>query len=101
MYKELLEQRAKAMIYDDWENHFAKIKGTPEPGQKLEVHWTDKEDVDEGYFFTLPEMEIEENDLFIHIPKPDNSSGIGDAPDIHIHLLELASFELVKKINCI
>lgn len=98
---EMILQRKKALEYDNWEDHFAKIKGEPKAGGKVKIYWVYRDFEDDGYLFTLPDQEPEENDFFIHIPKPDNSDGIGDAPDVHIHMLELASFERVVKIECI
>lgn len=99
MITELLEQREKALDYENWEELFKKIEGDFDFGNKIEVQWVDREDSDYGYLFTLPEMDGELNDFFIHVPSPDNSDGIGPAPEVHIHALELASFERVKKIK--
>jgi hypothetical protein len=98
--EELIKQRTKALEYENWEDFFKKFEGFSDPGGKVEIQWTDREIPDYGYVFTLPTMDLDENDFFIHVPRPENLGGIGDAPEVHIHSYELASFDLVKKIIC-
>ncbi|TDQ27670.1 hypothetical protein [Tenacibaculum caenipelagi] len=98
--QELIHQRTNALEYDNFELLNKKIIGRVDAGGKVEIQWKDKENTDTGYVFTLPNMDLDENDFFIHIPYPDNSGGIGDAPEVHIHALELASFDLVYAIKC-
>lgn len=98
---ELLAQREKILNQEISHEIFNKIKGVSDGGNKVEIYWEDRDLPDEGYLFTLPEMAEDEGDVFIHIPSPDNSGGIGSAPEVHIHLLELASYDRVLEIKCI
>lgn len=98
--QELLKQREDVLNKEIESSVFNKIIGISDGGNQVKIHWKDRDYFDEGYLFTLPEMAQDEGDVFVHIPKPDNSDGMGEAPEVHIHLLELASFDRVLKIEC-
>lgn len=98
--KELLKQREEVLKRDFKEGTFDKIFGISDPGNKVEIFWKDRDFTDTGYLFSLPEMVPDQGDVFLHITNVDNSDGMDKAPDVHIHLLELASFDRVLKIEC-
>lgn len=82
-----------------------KVIGNPEVGRWVEIFWQsiDEEEsdyTDDGYLFQTPYCDDDPDlmDFFIHVPKPDNSSGIGDAPAEWVHLIQLMQNLLVKKI---
>lgn len=89
---------AQIAFYQDAEiddELFDKIKGTPRVGSKVTVKWVDREYDDHGYCFRLPIQDDEDDmlDLCLHITDVDNSDGIGEAPEVWIHLLNLLENE--------
>ena len=98
--KDLLKQRDDVLSKEISSEVFNKIIGISDGGNRVKIHWIDRDYVDKGYLFTLPTMAQDEGDVFVHVPSPDNSDGMGEAPEVHIHLLELASFDRVVKIEC-
>lgn len=81
------------------EEHFNKMNGNPIPGDQITVVWTDRDEHDFGYVFTLPQMDdADDLNLIVHIPNPDNSDGMGDAPPVWIHLYELVKLDRVKEV---
>lgn len=81
---------------EDWE----KLQGEPIPGGKIEIKWKGRSETDHGYFFALPTSDTEIYDICVHIPSPDNSDGMDDAPPVWINLYELVNNNLVKWIKC-
>jgi hypothetical protein len=107
MDKELEKKREFYQAYDLTEEQFAKLEGEPEPGGRISIQWKKypgEEEfdaiVDEGYAFILPGMDASVCDCYFHIPHPDNSGGIGAAPEEFGYLVELLINELVDKITC-
>lgn len=103
---ELLADREKAIEVDIPDEWYKKLPewDKVEPGDMVSIEWTGKilEGVtDVGYLFQLPMCDEEYSmlDFFVHIPNPDNSSGIGDAPQVFTHLITLLENELVKSIK--
>lgn len=101
----LLEEREKCMCLDIPEVWYKKIPGWDklEPGDKIKIQWAGEvlEGIeDDGYLFQLPICDDDHGmlDFFVHIPSPDNSSGIGDAPQVFTHLISLMENKLVKKL---
>lgn len=74
-----------------------KIVGDPVAGAKIEIFWAGRDEVDSGYLFALPSSQ-DEYDLLFHVPSPDNSEGIGDAPPVWGHLNALCKNAKVKRI---
>lgn len=104
-YKELnqlLSQRQKLLNADIKEEHFNKLKGEPiEAGSRCEIIWNDwgEDYPDAGYLFDLPiDNSSDEGDVFVHIPNPQNPSGIGTPPSVFLHLYDLMSNNQVKNI---
>ncbi len=77
---------------------FDKLQGEAYPGAGVEIFWKGREEPDKGYIFTLPNQTWDEADVCVHIPNPDNSDGMDDAPEVHIHISNLLSNKRVKKI---
>lgn len=75
-----------------------KLEGETMPGAHVEIFWKDREETDTGYVFVLPNQSWDEADVCVHVPKPDNSDGIGDAPEVHIHISNLLINERVEKV---
>lgn len=96
--EKLLQQREIFLEMDTDDIPFNKIEGEPYPGSNVEIFWESRECTDKGYTIVLPEQEFGEADVFIHIPFPDNSDGIGNAPEEHIHLGELLTNKRVLKV---
>ena len=103
---ELLADRCKTIEVDIPSEWYKKIPewDTIEPGDKVTIEWTGeilKGVVDVGYIFQLPMCDEDYSmlDFFVHIPNPDNSSGIGDAPQVFVHLITLLQSELVETIK--
>jgi hypothetical protein len=99
-------------IIKEWNEHndseisdaeFNKVIGSPSYGGKLKIFWGGslKDVEDEGFCFRLPMCndDLEMYDFFVHIPNPDNSSGIGDAPEVFTHIVSIIKNKLVKKIE--
>lgn len=80
------------------EKYFDKIEGDLHLGGKCDIVWEGRDYNDEGYVFALPNQDMELLDVCIHVPCPDNSDGIGDAPEEHVHLYFLLSNKKVKKV---
>ncbi len=92
--KELKKYSLKELTEPQW----SKLVGIPSPGKMVEIYWKGGI-IDYGYLFLLPECDENDYDYFVHVPKPDNSSGIGDAPPIWQHINNLLSNDLVKRIS--
>lgn len=75
-----------------------KILFEPAAGDWIEIYWTDREMPDRGYIFTLPEQDIDTLDCCVHVPQMDNSDGIGNGEEIHLHLMEILSNKRVEQI---
>lgn len=98
MSKELSKEHKKYQLIDILDTHMSKLKGYPLPGREVTIQWNDGV-MDDGYLFTIPECdETIDYDMFVHVPKPDNSSGIGDAPEVWQHLNNLLTNDFVDKI---
>lgn len=103
MENELLT-RGQVLQIELEDNHWKKITGNNEGGQSVEIVWDGKLhacDVDYsdfGYCFELPGHAQDEADVFIHIPKPTNLSGMGDMDAVWIHLYELLTNDHVVKV---
>ena len=98
--EELLKEHKKYQYEIPTDNEFTKLKGEAKIGSNIEIDWIDREEIDKGYLFALP-ISQDENDLLFHIPNPDNSDGIGDAPPVWGHLNSLLKNKRVKQIRCI
>ena len=90
-----IEDYQRTGIDDDL---FDKLKGETFPGANVEILWKGREETDKGYVFVLPNQTWDEGDVCVHIPKPDNSDGMDDAPEVYIHISNLLSNKRVKKI---
>jgi len=97
--QELLAQIEKYQTEDVPDDMFDKVIGEILPGAKVKVYWNDRIECDEGYAFVLPEQDAGVGDVCIHIPEMDNSDGIGNGEEIHIHLFEILTNERVKKVS--
>lgn len=94
-----LKKQIKKFQEEDIEHDvFQKLEGTGHPQASVEIFWSNTEETDKGYVFVLPEQNFDEDDFCVHIPFPDNSAGIGDAPEVHSHVYNLLLNKLVKKI---
>jgi hypothetical protein len=102
----LYKERSEVIDLEISEDVYKKIIGweNMKPGDKIRIEW--KGDVldgieDEGYIFQLPFCDdaYDMLDFFVHIPSPDNSSGIGDAPQVFTHFISLMLNKLVQKIT--
>lgn len=98
--EKLLKAQELFLDQDFPDEYWNKIKGEAQPGGKIEIKWKEREFTDKGYFFALPDSDVEIGDICVHIPFPDNSDGIGDAPPVWINLYELVNNEQVKWIKC-
>lgn len=81
-----------------------KLVGLPKPGSPIRIFWQGVAYtgiIDHGYCFRLPICDRDESmhDLFVHIPHPNNSGGIGDAPEEYKHLNDLLSNKYVSQIE--
>lgn len=92
--KELKKYSLKELTKLQWK----KLVGTPSAGRMVRIYWRDGV-IDYGYLFLLPECDEADGDYLVHVPQPDNSSGIGDAPPIWQHINNLLSNDLVKRIS--
>src|SRR4029077_20219775 len=88
------------------DSDLSKLDGECYAGCKIEIFWQDMEKkaadyTDEGYLFQTPYCDDDSDilDFFAHIPRPDNSSGIGDPPAVFAHLIELLINPLITKIK--
>ena len=98
--KQLLEEITNYQNNDDIDyDLFNKIKGKVCGGSKVEIHWVDRDQCDNGYLFLLPNQDKEQYDICIHVPKMDNSDGIGDGEEVFKHLYSVVSLERVTKIE--
>lgn len=102
----LISEREIAMDLEIPYKWYEKAPGWDklEPGDKIKIEWKGRElnDVeDEGYLFQLPmcDESLDMLDFFVHIPDPDNSSGIGPAPQVFTHFISLLQNKLVKRIT--
>lgn len=104
---EIVHTELKALLKEIWEFQeaeeidnflFDKVVGVLLPGSKVEVYWQDREYTDEGYVFTLPQQDANMWDICIHIPKMDNSDGIGEGEEAFVHLYSLLQLERVLKV---
>lgn len=103
---ELLADRGKSIEIDIPEEWYKKVPEWDKigPGDRVIIEWQGKElegITDVGYLFQLPMCDEDYSmlDFFVHVPNPDNSSGIGDAPQVFTHLIFLMGNELVKSIK--
>lgn len=97
---ELLNQR-ELYIYDTDNEYFNKLEGgNCEVGSLCEIIWRDKKNRDYGYLFDLPSNNppLDEYDVFVHIPNPDNSDGGDEALPVFKHLSSLLKNNFVEKI---
>jgi len=95
-----------AAFFSAAEDHqnFTKLKGRPHPGGECKITWNDREANDYGYFFRIPgihDLGSVDGDVFVHVPRPDNSDGIDDAPEQFMHLNDLLANERVKQVRCL
>lgn len=100
--EELLKEREASIKIELLDKHIEKlnIKTDLKAGDKIIITWIDREDVDVGYLFALPKLSHpDEYDLFYHIPLPDSSDGIGQAPEVFGHLTSLMTNERIRQIN--
>lgn len=98
----LLKEREESIKIELLDKHIEKlnIKTNLKAGDKIVVTWVDREDVDTGYLFALPQLSHpDEYDLFYHIPFPDSSDGIGQAPEVFGHLTSLLTNDRIRQIN--
>lgn len=102
----LLEEREKCMELDISEEWYKKVPQWDElaGGDKIKIEWQGDEldgVEDDGYLFRLPICDDDFGmlDFLVHIPNPDNSSGIGNAPGVFTHLISLMENKLVKKVT--
>jgi len=51
---------------------FEKVEGEFVPGAKVEVHWEDREEPDEGYAFALPNQDPDIWNICFQIPQMNN-----------------------------
>jgi len=104
--EELLQQRTSTLETVDLDSAMANIKGEPEAGAAVCIFWDkscedDIPEIDTGYLFQTPECDPNhEYDFFVHVPRPENNSGIDTPPAAFVHLLALATFS-IKRIEVI
>lgn len=69
----------------------SKIKGEIKLGARVSIKWKGRNFKDKGYIFATPECDddLDMNDVFIHVPSPDNEDGMGDVPPAWCHLNSL------------
>jgi len=102
--QKLYDDRKECLALDFEDAWLNKIFGQElAPGDKIKIVWTGDilEGVeDEGYLFQLPMCDDDPDmlDFFVHIPNPDNSGGIGDAPQEFVHFISLLSNPLIRNI---
>lgn len=100
--EELLLERNEILEKELTSENWEKLKGEQTvAGKKCDIHWSfpDYELVDEGYLFDLPiGNESDEGDIFVHIPEPENPSGMDTPPPVFTHLQCLMCNILVSKI---
>lgn len=105
---ELLKEHKRYGDIELSDDELDKLKGDPKPGKWINIYWIKDDEypefdriVDEGYLISLPISDESVNDYFVHIPNPDNSSGIGDADPEWIHINCLLKNENVESIKVI
>lgn len=103
---QLLAEREKVVGADIPEKWYAKAPGWDKltPGDRIKIEWKGgglNGVEDEGYLFQLSMCNEDDSmmDWFVHIPQPDNCSGIGDAPQAFTHFISLLQNKFVKKIK--
>lgn len=100
--KEFLAEHKKYGDIELTDDEQGKLYGMPHPGATIKIQWQDEEGndtcIDEGYMFLLPFQDDYIDDYFIHVPKPDNSAGIGDAPPEWKHINNLLKNKYVKHL---
>jgi len=96
----ILKELKKYQNINVTDKQFEKIEGETLAGAKVEIVWTGRGESDNGYLFALPCQSPDEGDVFVHVPFPDNSDGIGDADPQWLHLFNLLKNKRVKKIIC-
>jgi hypothetical protein len=100
--KQLLEEISNYQNNDDIDyDIFDKVNGEIEAGSKVEIFWVDREQQDYGYIFQLPNQDTDEYDVCVHVPKMDNSDGMGDGDSVYKHLYSVVQLERVSKIEII
>lgn len=87
--QEILKELKKYQDITVTDKQFEKIKGSTLPGAKIEIYWNDRGENDIGYLFAFPCQFPDEGDVMVHIPRPDNSDGIGDGDPVWLHLYNL------------
>ena len=95
----LLMQSVEFAEADISDTLFGKVLGEIKAGSKVEIYWKGREQPDYGYFFSIPEQDVQDGDIFIHVPQMDNSDGIGNGHEIHIHLYKLLTNEMLESIT--
>ena len=78
---------------------FDKVKGELYAGAKVEIFWSERDETDKGYIFVLPNQDIDEYDVCVHVPQMDNSDGMGDGDAVFKHLYSIVELERVSKIE--
>lgn len=96
--KELLQEITDFQNSEMPDDLFDKLEGETMPGAHVEIFWKDREETDAGYVFVLPGQDWDISDVCVHVPKPDNSDGMDDAPEVHIHIANLLINERVEKV---
>lgn len=96
----LLDERQKCLKTELGDNHWSKLTGEESnAGCKVEIRWVGLDCVDHGYLFDLPiGNSSDEADIFVHIPKPENPSGIDTPPPVFTTLYQLMLNDQVKSI---
>lgn len=107
MDKELTKSREFYELFELSDEQWAKLEGRPEPGGAIKIQWkkypgNEEFDpiIDEGYIFVLPDMDASACDCYFHVPHPDNSGGMDNAPEEFGYLIQLLTNEQVDKITC-
>jgi hypothetical protein len=81
---------------------FDKLLGADtEAGSRVEIIWNELGDYpDNGYLFELPGIcTPDEADIFVHIPKPQNPSGMDTSPPVFLHLYDILTNEQVNSVT--
>lgn len=103
--KQLLESRKKYERWSTADLQFDKLEGSDtDPGRKIKIIWDDYGDdfPDHGYLFELPGLSApDESDIFVHIPKPQNPNGIGDADPVFLHLYDILTNKRVISVTVV
>ncbi len=100
--KQLLEEISNYQNNDDIDyDIFNKVNGEINVGAKVEIFWADREQQDYGYIFQLPHQDTDDYDVCIHVPKMDNSDGMGDGDCIFKHLYSVVQLNRVSKIEIV